>query len=41
MSSKSNDPRVTNNAAKSSRIAITVAIIFVVGILVFAIVSGQ
>lgn len=38
---KSNDPRITNNAAKSSRIAITVAIVFVIGILIFAVVGGQ
>lgn len=41
MSEKSNDPRITNNAAKSSRIAIIVAAVFVIGILIFAVVSGQ
>lgn len=41
MSNKVDDPRITNNAAKSSRIAIAVAVVFVVGILIFAMVSGQ
>lgn len=41
MAEKSNDPRITNNAAKSSKIAITVAVVFIVAILVFAVVSGQ
>lgn len=41
MAEKSTDPRITNCAGKSSRNALIVALVAIVGVLIFAVMSGQ
>lgn len=41
MAEKSTDPRITNRAGKSSRNALIVALVVIVGVLIFAVMSGQ
>ena len=41
MAEKSTDPRITNRAGKSSRNALIVALVVIVGVLIFALMSGQ